>query len=158
MEQRRQNVQKRQAGAMSEDFFALAHERVELLEKLQQTIDTLHSQLKTQQQFLEIDDVNGFIESMTENQSRLSEMEELMMSLQSLETKSPSSKSRAMEDGIAISLRHLQEAERRTNALANEKLESYRKNVREIRLVKKGARSYLSPYSSSDGMYFDKKK
>ncbi len=143
---------------MIKDSYEIATERVLLLSKLQQAIDLLHAQLKRQQEYLHNDDVNAFMESMSENRERLGEMEELMQSLQRLQEQPASQTSRAMEEGISLSLRQLQETERLTNTLANEKLENYRKNVREIRLVKKGAKSYLNPYSKVDGMYIDKKK
>ncbi len=136
-----------------------ATERAHILLKMQQTIGLLQEQMRRQQEFLLSDDVNAFIESLGKNQSMLMEMEKLMQTLHTAAVPhSASPDCMAMEDELKRSFKALQEIEKQTNALANGRLEEYKKNIRDIRLVKKGLRSYLVPFSSADGMYFDKKK
>ena len=140
----------------------IASKRLRILATMQETIDTMKALLKQQQVLLNGDDVGAFIQSMTQNQDKLKEMEQLMQSLHGIESRqggqNDSPDCAAMEDNITRSIRELQELEKETHSMAIQKLDDYRRNVRDIRVAKKGIRSYLSPFSSADGVYFDKKK
>lgn len=144
---------------MSKQCDDAATERARILIKMQETIVLLQAQMNRQQEFLQSDDVNAFIQSLAKNQSMLVEMEKLMQALNCITMhKTASPDCIAMEDELKRSFKALQELEKQTHNLANGRLEEYKKNIRDIRLVKKGLRSYLVPYSNADGMYFDKKK
>ena len=135
-------------------------ERQNLIGVLEQKKDWLQKMLQVTKQFekqLLSDDVDAFAEGLKKREDMIAKIDAFVRIQRNMPTLDDPQIAQLKESTRNI-IREILRADEKNSALAADKINHYKEQIRNLNQQKKGMGSYSKAYQENDAVYFDSKK
>ncbi len=135
-------------------------ERQNLIGVLEQKREWLQKMLEVTRQFekqLLSDDVDAFAEGLKKREDMIAKIDAFVRIQRNMPSEDDHEIARLKESTRQI-IREILKADEKNSALAADKINLYREQIRNLNQQKKGVSSYTKAYPQNDAVFFDSKK